>query len=233
MELAEKQPETPRPRRDRRRERNRQALVTAAVQLLMEGGSAALSPVRITRLAGLHKPAFYAHFASVEECQQEVARYMLSLFYEPRIAERRTTLRRDPTDRASHYAWHLRSLEGARHEERAFYRMLPRLRYEQGPVGDCIRTIVDQVRRDWVEINWEVALRYGIGAAHLHEVQALTVTLIELAFSSLVRVANKEITDLEAEAARLQRYDEAIITAELRRMLGFPPETVPPPGPAI
>lgn len=220
-----------RPRRDKRRARNRQALLQAAFDLMMEGGSGALSPARIARRAGLHKPAFYAHFADLDACQRALAEVMLQRFYEPRMKARRAALQRDPADADAHYAWHLETLRGAQYQERAFYRVLPQIRAESGAIGACARTIVDQVRRDWTETLWDLAIRYGVGAAHLREVEALAITLVEMALTSLVRVAQGEITDVEAEACRLQRYDDAIITAELRRMLGQEPfPRVPPPG---
>jgi AcrR family transcriptional regulator len=220
-----------RPRRDKRRERNRRLLLQATFDLMVEGGSGALTPTRITRRAGMHKPAFYAHFADLDACQRALAEVMLQRFYEPRMKARREAMARDPTDAAGHYAWHLETLRGAQGEERAFYRVLPQIRAETGAIGACARTIVDQVRRDWIETLWDLAIRYGVGAAHLREVEALAVALVEMALTSLVRVAQGEITDVEAEAARLQRYDNAIITAELRRMLGQEP-IAPVPMPA-
>lgn len=81
----DEQPKPRRPRRDKRRDRNRAALLQAGVELLKGGGTAALSPVRIAKEAGLHKPAFYAHFSSVNECQQALAEQIMGQAHKRRI----------------------------------------------------------------------------------------------------------------------------------------------------
>ncbi|HEX6485694.1 MAG TPA: TetR family transcriptional regulator, partial [Nocardioidaceae bacterium] len=53
--------------RQERKERTRQAILDAALDLVAEEGLAALSLRRLTRAVGIVPTAFYRHFASVDE----------------------------------------------------------------------------------------------------------------------------------------------------------------------
>jgi hypothetical protein len=55
----------------------------------------------------------------------------------------------------------------------------------------------------------------------LVEVQALAEHLVEYGLVATSRLVEGREKDVAAQAARLQRYNRAIVTAELRRMLGL------------
>jgi len=56
----------------------RQRLLQAALDLLEQGGEAAVTTVRVTQGAGVAQSAFYQHFANVEECLAVVAEQITS-----------------------------------------------------------------------------------------------------------------------------------------------------------
>lgn len=65
------------------KERTRQRLIQAIVELLDEGGAGALTTVRITQRAGVAQPTFYVHFTDVEQgvgvAAEEMARRIFEM----------------------------------------------------------------------------------------------------------------------------------------------------------
>jgi AcrR family transcriptional regulator len=65
------------------KERTRQRLLQAIVELLDEEGAAALTTVRITQRAGVAQPTFYVHFTDVEQgvgvAAEEMARRIFEM----------------------------------------------------------------------------------------------------------------------------------------------------------
>lgn len=222
----DREPRPRRPRRDKRRDRNRAALLQAGVELLKEGGSAAISPVRIAKEAGLHKPAFYAHFSSVHECKKALAEQIIGQTHERRIEAMHRMLAPgvpDANKREAIYQNHLETLKSACDgRDHAFHSVQARTRGDSGPLGDGVRTIIERLRRDWTEIFWDMATRMGIDGAYLPQVEAMAAVLVEMGLSSASRAAAGDLPDLEAEARRLERYGYAIVSAEFTRMLASP-----------
>jgi len=79
--------------------------------------------------------------------------------------------------------------------------------------------VIQRSKRAWTELVWDLAIRYGVGAGALKDLEASTEMLVEMTFVSLTRVAAGEIEDLEAEAALLERQHYAVINHEIRRAL--------------
>jgi hypothetical protein len=66
-----------------------------------------------------------------------------------------------------------------------------------------------------------LALKHGVQENHLVEIQALAEHLVEYGLIGASRLIEGREKDIPAQAARIQRYNRAIVTAELRRMLGL------------
>jgi AcrR family transcriptional regulator len=218
MESQKTNVATRRPRRDGRRDRNRERLVTAAVDLVLREGLAALTPTRITELAGLHKPAFYAHFKSVSDCVAQVVQHIGTTTLTTELEMHREALRAVPYDLAAEQ----RALEATfRHavDYRSTYQLMIRQRFDSGPIGTVVRTNIATAVADMTELLWELGLRHGLGAHHLKEVATLAEVLTDHTLVAIVRVVEGGKTDIVAEAAMLARCNDAIVAAEFRRML--------------
>jgi AcrR family transcriptional regulator len=210
--------EARRPRNDKRRARNHEALLTAAIDIAQEDGAAALTPLRITERAGLHKPAFYAHFKTVDDCVQAIA---------VRIVQQNTwredVLYREafaslPPDRNKL----VEALELTLHTalaSPALYRLVLRCRYDDSELGRTVRDIFDKMCVRWTDVLWDLALRLGVGAEHLREVAVLAERNLEYQLVAIWRVVDGRENDLRAEAMRHERYVAAINRAEFERML--------------
>jgi AcrR family transcriptional regulator len=204
-------------RRDPRHERNRTRLIDAAIAILLGDGMASFTSAHIAEAAGLHKPAFYAHFKNVDECLVAVAAHVSQ-------ASVRETL----TLTASGKETELESRDWAKNIERGLrdvaenptvYRVLMRYRFAENALGQAIRAMEARVRQHWVEFFWRIAVRAGVDAKHFREIAEMAEYIVSHTYSAGERVLTGRSTDIAAEAARVQRYNEAIISRELRRML--------------
>ena len=219
MESAKANGATRRPRRDGRRDRNRERLVAASVELVLREGVAALTPTRITELAGLHKPAFYAHFKDVSDCVAQVVQHIGVATLTRELELHREALRAVPYELAAEQ----RALETTlRHalEYRSTYQLMIRQRFDDGPIGEVVRANIATAVADTTELLWELGLRHGLAAHHLKEVATLAEVVTDHTLIAIVRVVEGGKTDIVAEAALLARCNDAIVHAEFRRMLG-------------
>lgn len=207
-----------RPRRDGRRDRNREKLISAAVELLLHEGPAALTPTRLTELAGLHKPAFYAHFKDPADCLAQVVQQIGAANMDKEFAMHRAALRAEPYELAAEQRALEVTLKNAL-QFRTTYRLLARHRYDEGPLGAAMRENIATAVTDMTELLWEIALRIGVGAQHLRDIAALAELVCEHTLISITRVVEGRVTDIAAEAALLARSNDAIVAAEMRRMI--------------
>jgi AcrR family transcriptional regulator len=210
-----------RPRRDGRRDRNRESLLAAAIDLLIREGLAALTPTRVTEQAGLHKPAFYAHFKDVPECVAQVVQRLGAISLARDLALHRDALRAVPYELAAEQRVLEATLRQAL-EYRSLYQLMGRHRYDDGPLGVALRENIALAVEGMTELLWELGLRYGLAAHHLKQVAILAELLTEHTLVAITRVVEGRATDIAAEAGLLARSNDAMVKAELERLLGEP-----------
>ena len=75
----------------------------------------------------------------------------------------------------------------------------------------------------WTELMWDLAMHYGITAAHLRDVRYLAEHLVDHQNNAIGRAVSGRDKDLPALAQRIQRYNTAMVVSEFRRMLGLRP----------
>jgi AcrR family transcriptional regulator len=202
------------PRRDQRRERNRQNLIDSALHLVAAEG-AGLSVARVTRKAGMDPAGFYAHFKNIGECERAVAEEFRS-YVESHI-------------RAYEGLRAARSLEAATDAiaallaswltRREWVILLARCRFDDTTVGSAVREMYSTVRRDLQEALWNRAVKLGLPAQYRRETDALADACIGLFVASLERLAEGRETDVRGEAERLMRADRAVIADAFQRIL--------------
>jgi AcrR family transcriptional regulator len=211
-----------RPRVDARRIRNREALMRAAWDLAVEEGPAGLTPLRITERAGLHKRAFYAHFTDAGDCLRVIAQELGTIEVAQDTAAYREAMMATPPDDEAVCAALEAGLRGAL-EKKVSYRMMMQHRSDTGPLGRAVASLMAKVNEQWTDWLWGLALRYGVAAEHLREIERLAEQLVDYHFVVVRRLFDKPGESLAATAARMQRYNRAIVTSELRRMVGLLP----------
>ena len=210
-----------------RTERNRQRLIDAAIAVLLERGMGEFTSAHISAQAGLHKPTFYAHFKNVEECLQAVALHVAQtnareMLVMQSSVEAGSWLTEDVFETTREFIERL--LRSVRQHE-ALYQILSRCGPDGGPLGEAVRAINTQVRERWVEHFWRVAMHYKVDPQHFKEVAQMADHIVGITHLAIARVLDGRVNDLAAEAARVARYDFAIVRAEFARMLA---ETPPP-----
>lgn len=211
-----------RPRNDKRRARNRKALVQAALALVNERGSAGLTAAAVALRAGLHKQAFYAHFKNLDECLAAVAGHLGRELEAAVMAQDLVEIVRAPVrDREAERRAMFALLEFAL-ERRAVYALLLKERYGDGPLGERIRYMIAWSRRACTASLWVLAQRAGVDASRLHDVEALAHMALEMAFDGFDRILEDQSLDAQAEADRVLRYVESMITGEIIRLLKKP-----------
>jgi len=211
-----------RQRRNVRHDRNRVRLIDAAIAVLLGDGMASFTSARIAEAAGLHKPAFYAHFKNVDECLQAVAVHIAQ-------ADVRDSLMMTPSTHESVVVDDASWLEAM---ERMFqntvdhadvYRLILRYKHAESSLGEAIRALDRKVFEHWTEYFWRLAVHYGVDAKHFREIAELAEHIVGLTYLAGERLLTGRTVDVRAEAERIHRYHVALISAELRRMLEDPP----------
>ena len=205
-----------RPRDGSRSQRNRERLIEAAIAVLTGQGMEKFTSATVATAAGLHKPAFYAHFKNVEECLQAVALHVAQtnaremLVLQTKLESAAST----PDDSQRGIEQLLRSV----HQHEALYRLLARYQYADGPLGDAVREMNTYVRDAWVEHFWRVAVQFRIDPRHFKEIEQLADHVVAISYIAIGRVLDGRASELSAEAARVARYGWAIVESEFRRM---------------
>jgi len=217
------------PRRRRAQEHQRQRLLDAAIGILLGEGMAKFTSTRIAELAGLHKPAFYAHFKNVDECLQAVALQVAKAKVRETLVGHTTMLEQLPIgfDDASM----ARSIERSQQlisrllhavrEHEPLYRLLRRYHADEGALGEAIRDIDGHVLERWVEYFWRLAVHFGVDARHFKEVSHMAEHVVALSYVAIGRVLDGRARDVEAEAGRVARYGFAVVAFEFRRMIAL------------
>jgi AcrR family transcriptional regulator len=209
-----------RPRRDKRRAANRERLLQSALELVSEQGEAGLSMVAITKHAGMHHGAFYAHFRNVEECIGAAARRLSS---DQRAVSARIRasildgLSEVPRTRLELDVIELSLRAIAQHAQ--VYQVLLRTLYAPGPIGDVAREQRDLIIQELSEFLRRTAIAEGVAAAHMPELDALARHLSNLYLGAASDLTEGRTSDVAGEARRIDRYARRLVRTELRRML--------------
>jgi AcrR family transcriptional regulator len=203
-----------------RTERKRQRLIDAAIAVFLDKGMAQFTSAHIAAQAGMHKPTFYAHFKNVEDCLQAVALHIAKtnalemLVLQTTVATGRW-LNDSVFDTSRHFIEQL--LRSVKQHE-ALYRILSRCAHDAGPLGEAVRAINSHVRERWIEHFWRVAVHHQLDPKHFKEVAEMADHIVGITYVAIARVLDGRVADLSAEAARVARYDFAIVAAEFSRM---------------
>ena len=207
-------------------ERNRIKLLDAAIAILLGEGMSKFTSAHIAEAAGLHKPAFYAHFKNVDECLQAVALHVAKAKVQETLVIQTTMLEHIPSGIEESKFNHERSeqlieqlLRAVRQHE-ALYRLLRRYHADEGALGEAIRGIDAHVLERWQEYFLRVAVHLGVDPRHFKEVGYMAEYVVGMSYIAIGRVLDGRVTDLSAEAARVARHGYAVLDFEFRRMLG-------------
>jgi AcrR family transcriptional regulator len=164
--------ETPPRRRDDRRERTRERLLSAAVEVLRREGLGALNVSRIAKDVGVHPSLFYAHFKNLDACVAAAAERVLQTLAPVDRELRRELFRRAVTDRREL----ARFFQGAFDrwlEQRPFVELLLAHRLDRSPMGEALRPALSAIREEMTAELWDLSAQLRIDGKHIREAQAL------------------------------------------------------------
>ncbi len=186
--------------RQERKERTRQSILDAALDLVEEEGLAALSLRRLTRTVGIVPTAFYRHFASVDELGLAlVDRSFASLRQMIRDA-RRGDLRLSGVIRAS-----VKILVQHVHSDRAYFRFIARERF--GGVPAVRREIRHELELFERELATDLARLPGMDAWSSEDLRVMANLIVNAMVSTAEDI-------LDAPPGRPEVEQEIVRTAE-------------------
>lgn len=205
------------PRRDQRRERNRQLLIDATIAIVLEQGSGALTMAGVAERAGVYHPAFYSNFRNVEACLEAAVASVAQRILEQTLDLRRAMLGEAQPDFAAEVALTEDSL---RHllTYKQIYLLLLQCRLERSPIGELARRVFDGHTKELLELIERTATRYGVAKTKLRELEPLARYMLEGYLGTGLALLQGQ-GDLRAAAERLSRYHSALISREIRRLL--------------
>ncbi len=224
--MAPQQPgSAPRTRNDERRERTRERLLQATLDLLRLEGMGAVSVSRITKRVGVHHSLFYAHFKTLEECLAVVAGRVLEKLAPMDRALRRDVLARSLADRTALAQLFETTLDRWL-EQGPLVELLLAHRLDQSALGQTLRPAMARMRDELAAELWNVAAKLGVEGRHLSEVRALAdlfwndfLWALELLLEGRAH-DRAELGRMLADAYLAQSF------AAFRRMLGPSRETI-------
>jgi AcrR family transcriptional regulator len=165
-------PQAPPRRRDDRRERTRERLLSAAVEVLRREGLGALNVSRIAKDVGVHPSLFYAHFKNLDACVAAAAERVLQTLAPVDRELRRELFRRAITDRRE-IARFFQDAFDRWLEQRPFVELLLAHRLDRSPMGEALRPALSAIREEMTAELWDLSAQLRIDGKHIREAQAL------------------------------------------------------------
>lgn len=146
--------------------RTRQKLIAALIEISREHGMVGLSTTRIAKLAGVSQSVFYDHFSDMNDALSIAAEQVGTRVRAAMTAQRETIELGDPSNavRATFAA----GLQGLLDEPMLAELLLRHRRDPESPLGDCIRTILSEARREILGDMERLGLREVLPQLELH-----------------------------------------------------------------
>jgi len=208
----------PRSRKDDRRERTRERLLQAALELLRLEGMSAVSVMRITKRVGVHHSLFYAHFKTLDECLAALAARVLDAIEPVERSLRRDVLARAMSDRRALGAHFTQSLSRWL-EHRPLVELLLAHRLDQTPFGQTLRPALARMRDDIAAELWNIAAKLGVEGKHMLEMRALADLCLNTFLWALEANLDGRASDPDALGTMLADVFLAQNLAAFRRLL--------------
>jgi AcrR family transcriptional regulator len=172
---------------DPRRERTRQRLIDATAEIVRAAGVGALTTVEITRRAGVHQPAFYAHFDDVGDCLAATAVGVTTRVRLLYAALHGTAIFQDaPVERVGQVLQRMYELALI---ERPFAELFVHNRLDRSALGVGLRGVVQDARAEVREDFRRLARQMGISrrlSANVAIVADLSVAAVLAGLEHLV-----------------------------------------------
>jgi AcrR family transcriptional regulator len=209
-----------RPGRRRRKERTRQLLIDAALDIARQEGLEALTTTRLASAAGITQPGFYVHFQKVEHCLQAAAEQLLERLLDLQREARRlagsllTGL--DALDKPEVVA---SAYEGALALAMSERRLVELgLRYRHDPssaIGLSVNEALDRTRRDMAEDLRRAAQEAGTAHGSQTRYELLADILIWLFLGALEALLRDRYPERAKLIASLAEVTRSVFAAEM------------------
>jgi AcrR family transcriptional regulator len=206
--------------RKERKERTRQRLIDAAIEILRHEGIEGLTTTRLANAAGITQPAFYVHFKNVDDCLRVTAEQLFERLNRLQAESRRKVYEGIKTvrdlGRADIVAAAFdESLKIAMAEPRFMELFLRYRRDTSSPLGESMRKAQEKVRRGIADDGWRVAERVGISEMYRARFDTVADFILWLYLGAVEALLDERAEDREVVIGFITRATSAAIMAEL------------------
>ena len=200
-----------------RRQRTRQRLIDAAIDIVRENGAGALTTVAITRKAGIHQPAFYAHFENIDECIREAAVQVTQHMTRLGLDEfHRRFLDVEGTDLVA-MGEAVRPILRSVLEERRFVEVMIRHRFDSGLLGERLREELARTHQAIADDVFAFLLKLNaVTQDDRDRVEMWTEFILNSILHGCERLLAGRYTDVDELAGFLARDAVRLVEGELR-----------------
>ncbi len=223
MEGAEQQEparRTRRTRKDGRKQRTRQKLIDATIDIVRADGVGALTTGRIANGAGIQQPGFYAHFKNVDDCLRMAAEQVADHVIQAEARMRRAhVLSSHAQDRQQEIEARMRFAVRLWLDNRRFAEIFTRCRHDATPIGEVCRQTGARAKAELVADLWELAKSLGLRSQWLPDLDLMAALLVAAFVAAIDMTLSSQQRDPDAVAVALARNQYHYVRAELTRML--------------
>ena len=211
-------PVRPKLSRRARKDRTRQRILDAAVDIVRNDGIEGVTTVRLAQAAGITQPGFYVHFPTVNRCLEvaveQVCQRLADLLRESRHRVYARVERPEDVGRpdlvAASYADTLELFLS----EPKLADLFLRLRRDPSRLGKRIREIRDRVHADMTEELARVPSRLGIEPASRADLALFAEVVLALFYGMAEALLDERIGDRDAAVRVLTRATLSIMASQ-------------------
>jgi AcrR family transcriptional regulator len=188
-------------------------LIDATAEIVRAGGVGALTTVEITRRAGVHQPAFYAHFEDVDDCLAATAVGVTTRVRLLYAALHRTAIFEDaPVEMVGLVMQRMYELALL---ERPFAELFVQNRLDRSVLGAGLRAVVQEARAGVQEDFRRLARQMGISSRLSAKVALVADLSIAAVLSGLEHLVDHPEADPREVAWAIARQIKGLSDGEM------------------
>lgn len=204
--------------RKQRKDRTRQLLIDAAIDIVRQGGIEALTTTRLASAAGITQPGFYVHFENVEHCLQAAAEQLCERFLDLQRNTRQLagSLISGPDTLGKQEVFFSiceQTLARAISERRLLEVVLRHRHDSSSAIGRRIGKALDRTRRDIADDLERAARRMGFPEPLQKRRELLADILLWLFLGAVEALLQGRHPEREALVAELARVTRSVLVA--------------------
>jgi len=208
----------PRTRRDPRRAATRERLLVAALAIVREKGSGAVTKAAICQRAGLHRSGFYGYFKDVDECMTAAADRVIQA-QRTRDARAYEVTAAGAVEGRTGTIRLVREVLDVHATDRDAMEIAVRCGGEDSIIGAALREErnrnTERIARDY----WMIAVRQGLTDRDPPELRVLADIVLHMIESAIEFVFRNEDADLDLIATTLGNATHFAVVGQIRTLI--------------